>query len=563
MKKINEMRLMAIIIVAFSGAIFSTLADSNLISFSLKTEEEDTQKIVAAKKDCENLKKFQSLDGLAIRCDDHYFLFDSNAKNNGVKATGIKIATFNFLHPGTSKTLFKDYEIVARIVNRFDVVAAQELLAISGADLAYNKSLVKFIDEGPALLAIYQKALAGASSSQIPEIKEKIKKLKTDLLIAPALYKIPGYYKILKALRALDPSWSLMISPKGDSLLLGSVEEYVGFFFRKSRVSQISNSYCALDAKNTRPLGCVVKMRQDFKLPDVSTYFSRRPMIASFKAGNFKFSFLSSHVVFNAYEDETRRDKMLQYTFGDKDLMKLGEGINEVNYARWVEISLITKWMDHYKKKFASDSLIFAGDTNLDFSNPFWATVKAAYGGDLKIEVEDKTTLSPRRFNTKEEETNGVASSYDHFIFENKDFSNCKTGKAFNYMDGETGQMVVDRYFVRDIKNLFDSGKSKRDHFDDDEENEDTGADIPLDYKLTKQNEKKMNKLLADYEALLRTELMVKNNVLASLDEAKIKDMLNAYKTRVFIKQLTNLFFYKVFQETVSDHLPAYKECAI
>lgn len=544
-----------------------------LAELSQKTIQEDRDKIAIAKIECENLKIFGNLAHTTYTCGEDYFHYESNTKQKpSTQAVGnVKISNFNILHPGTSKTLFKDYKIVAKIVNRFDILSANELLATVGSDASFNRTLMKFLNDGPLLIEKYQKEMNSAKTPRQTELKAKIKKLKEDLALAPSLYKVPGYYKLLKELRSLDASWSLVLSPRGDSLLLGSVEEYVGFFYRKSRVNLADNPYCTQKKSGSISSACLITMRGDFGLGDIGATFSRRPMVASFTTGTMKFTYLSSHLVFNAYGDEERMKELLQTAFGAESFEEIGAGINEENYARWVEMALIAKWMNGFKKKFPQEKLLFGGDTNLDPSLALWDKVlKSYHATDAALGNTEKTTISPRRFNSKKEETLGLANSYDHFLFKKSDFNNCKEAKSFNFMGNEIAQQIKDKYFVRDDLNLIQEqsqyhsellNNQPADGSDEETEPVDTG-DIQLDYKLTRQNEKKMNILLDSYQTDLEKDFLIRNNELI-IDEAKNAEKLEAYKVRVFMKQLTNLNFYKVYQEVISDHLPIYMDCSV
>lgn len=566
------MRISVILFVVFAMLGTSrSFANLPLADMSLKTAEEDQTKIEAAQIECENLKVYAPLTNLSIQCFDNAFYFESNANSKSDVTTGtLRISNFNLLHPGTSKTMFKDYVLMAKMINHFDLVSGNELLGLVGTDATFNKSLMKFMNEGPALLQKYQAELKTASATRAAELNKKIKKLKNDMAIAPGLYRVPGYVKVLKELRALDASWSLVISPRGDSTLLGSVEEFVGFFYRKSRVNLATSSYCSKYNKSTRNEACLITMRDEFSVKNSATYFSRRPMIAKFSAGNLKFSYVTSHVVFNAFGDEDRMNEMLQAAFGTTEMDEIGNGINEVNYARWVEMMLISRWMGSFKKKYPQEKLLYGGDTNLVSDLDIWPVVLKKFSSDAVLGNSEKTTLTTRRFNSKNEETMGLANDYDHFIFKPSDFSQCKPAKSYNFFANTIGNALRTKYLIRDEANLLPEKSHYVSKFqkgvvvnnDEDETDPGSDVDVELDYRLTKQNEKKMNALLNEYRASISSDFQVKNNELV-IDEQKIEEKVEAYKVRVFIKQLTNLNFYKVYQEVLSDHLPISMDCSL
>lgn len=563
--------LMLFLFLAFSISQ-RVCASVPLAEMSLKTIEEDQQKIAIAKSECEILKDYYAVANLTIQCLDNAFYFEANTLPKAVQTTGtVRIANYNFLHPGTSKTMFKDYNLVARMLNHFDLISANELLGLVGGDVAFNKNLIKFVTTGPALLQKFQTELKNATGVRAKELNLKIKKLKNDLALAPKLYRVPGYVKVLNELRALDASWSLVISSRGDSALLGSVEEYVGFFYRKSRVDLTANTYCSKNQNSLRNEACLITMRDEFSQKNSATFFSRRPMIAKFISGNMKFNYITSHVVFNSFGDEERMNELLSATFGTNVFEEIGSGINEVNYARWIEVQLMAKWMGNFKKRYPQEKLLYGGDTNLVGSLGLWQKVLNGYAIDAILANTDKTTLTTRRYNNKNEETLGLANDYDHFIYKSADFTQCKVAKAYNFLTNATGTLLKNKYMIRDEANLLiEKSYYLSKNFkgaiepsaDDDGSDTDTETDIELDYRLTKQNEKKMNALLDDYRASLATDYQFKNNELF-LDEDKIEEKVEAYKVRVFIKQLTNLNFYKVYQEIISDHLPISMDCTL
>ena len=49
------------------------------------------------------------------------------------------MGSFNVLHPGSKKSRFKDMEIVAKIMDKWDIVAVQELLPLVSIDYKNNR----------------------------------------------------------------------------------------------------------------------------------------------------------------------------------------------------------------------------------------------------------------------------------------------------------------------------------------------------------------------------------------------------------------------------------------
>lgn len=521
----------------FAKIIFGAMATS--IAFASidlpKSAEDDSLKIATSIEQCQKLKSYIVKNQFNVECNSQYLLFGS-ASESGAKRTSVKIANYNLLHPGTSKTLFKDYGLVAKVMNSFDVVSAQELLGLVGHDADVNEDIDLYLAEN----------------------SKDAKKQN----LAKSIYRSPGYFTVLKELRKLDPSWSLIITPRGDSALLGSVEEYVGFYFRSSQVELKSNRYCEDQVKVKTKIpayACMVNFGVKNK------FISRRPLIASFQSSKFKFSMISSHVVFNFSGDENETSELIKSVFGANSLEEIGKGVNVVNFARLAEVKLTLEFMKSYSTKYNDKKIMFAADTNLNPDIEYWNDLLALNAGSQLL-IKEPTTLSPQRFNKKGEETKGTANSYDHFVLNPSEFSTCDSGQVFNFYNSNYHSYIEKNYLIRD---LFPKYKNKglnlnRTNPEDPSDSFDgeTDGEVKLDYPLSKAGEDKMNAFANNFRDDLLKLKTVKNGEIV-IDDFQIEERVDGLKNRLFLKQLTNLYFYRVYQEILSDHMPAYISCKL
>jgi hypothetical protein len=175
-------------------------------------------------------------------------------------------------------------------------------------------------------------------------------KLKSDTNVAYDLFRAPGYLKVLIELKKLDPSWSLVITPRGDSALVGSVEELTGFYYRANVATPAKNPHCAEFAKEEEGLSfaCFITLDESFMGRDLVEHFARRPFMASFKVGQSIIHLVTSHMVFTYSGDEEATKDLLQKSFGVEDYKELGPGINGANFARYAEVKNTLEFMQKF-----------------------------------------------------------------------------------------------------------------------------------------------------------------------------------------------------------------------
>ncbi len=536
-----------------------------------KSLEDDAEKIAEYRERCESIKTFIVRTDYKLECYTNYNHYGPTSKIQ--RATGpLKIANYNLLHPGTSKALFKDYAMMAKIMNRYDVVSGLELLATVGRDEQNNRAVLSLIKESPEIeKKLIEQRSKLKDPAKIKEIDQKIAKLINDTKRAHDLYRGPGYLKVLQELKKLDKSWSLILSPRGDSALVGSVEELVGFYYRANAVTPVENPHCkeVADKGAGAPIACFITLTADFMGEDLIQHFARRPFMASFKTGSSVFTLVTSHMVFTYSGDEEAEKDLMMKTFGVESHKDLGTGINSANFARFAEVKNTLDFMNRYKKKYQDSKIMFLADTNLVSNNAFWPEVLKAYPGS-ELLIKEASTLSPGRYLANGKETNGVANDYDHFILDKKAFPGCDNGEVYNYYKEDIYKDIESRYVIRKEVVGFNNNKS----FDflsilKDEESPILDGDIPpvddpttikLEYPLTPAGQSKMDKSVANFGKYLKGLYTVKRNEVVE-DDFQIEERLEGMKRRVYLRQLTNPYYYRFTQEILSDHFPVAITC--
>jgi hypothetical protein len=546
-----------------------------------KSAEDDAEKIAFYQNRCETISTIIVNKEYPLGCYSNYNHYGSSAKKSHRNGP-VKIANYNLLHPGTSKALFKDYALVAAVMNQYDVVAGLELLTTVGRDEQNNLAVVDLLVNSKDMVTkLRQQKAKLKDPAKIKELDLKIAKLIADTDTAYDLYRAPGYLKILQELKKLDPSWSLILSPRGDSALLGSVEELIGYYYRAGAVTPAINPHCAATVgENAGPaVACFITLTKDFMGKDVLKHFARRPFMASFKANGKKFTLVSNHVVFTYSGDADAEKDLMVKTFGVDTYKNLGQGINAANFARFAEVKNTLEFMNQYRLKYKDEKIMFMGDTNLVSNNVFWPEILKSFpGGELLITEE--STLSPTRFVAGTKETNGVANDYDHFILDKKAFSECNDGEVYNYFNEGINKEIEKRYIIRKevaglkykltpqeklelekLEKLNNEPLAVDDNVvDGDIPPVDDPATVKLEYPLTTAGQSKMDKFASQFEKYLTGLRTIKNNEVVP-DDFQITERVEGLKRRVFLRQLTNPFYYRYMQEVLSDHFPVALTC--
>lgn len=550
-----------------------------LITLANQTDLEIRKKYQA---ECNQIKKYSIKNSMNIHCYLNYNHYNANgstknySRSNAIRKDDVKIAEFNVLHPGMSKTRYKDYKKVAQLINRWDVVGATELLPLISDDLKHNTALVKFIEnEGPKLIEDVDLRIKNlkieletrkrnkrsiiSTKSNLSKEEDLKKYYKAEIKKAKEHYRKPGYLKILEELHKLrgGKEWALLLSPRGEAAKSTHVQELVGYYYRTSVVKPKTNQYCKAvkgKAKGT-PIACIANMGKKMLGSDKSKFFSRRPFMAEFISGKFSFTLLTSHVVYNSPKDEKLKKEILSKSFGVSSLDDLGVGITKSNYARFAEVKLTLDFMEKLRRKYSQKDIIYLGDLNLTSSNKFWPKVLNSMPG-VQLYNDMKSSVSEGRYNSKGEATNGLANDFDHILLDPSETTECigKSGKVEvkveNFYKGVTGRYLKRLYEVR------------------------TNKIVDGEYVL---NEDKYDTLIGKFISPITSGKKVfytmgKRRIKAGgkfitvrgiVKDQKLMDRYIAeFSNRVLMNQLVDKTYYTYFTEVMSDHMPVHMKCS-
>lgn len=205
----------------------------------------------------------------------HYHpLVQSQNQAQSPQKDKIRMGGFNLFKMGRSDAEFKDYDLVARIINEYDVIAGLEIFPLTVAETEHNERIVKTISDFPKVL-------------NPDQLKLNIERLQSDLVS-------PSYLNVLRSLWKIDRSWGMVIGPRAlyDETTQASTPhlELYAFYYRSSAVEPIATERCGNEIACEFPF---LKSQEDIQLA-----FPRAPLIASFKAGNFDFTMLANHTRF-------------------------------------------------------------------------------------------------------------------------------------------------------------------------------------------------------------------------------------------------------------------------
>lgn len=312
----------------------------------------------------------------------------------------LKIGSFNLFHLGDNQAPLKNLELIAQIMNRWDIVAGQEFMPLS-TDVAANNSLL---------------------ANRLQDEKLKLIEFPYENWRVVG----PGYLRLLEELQKLDSSWGLILqsSPAGE----GTSGEMAGFFYRSSLVNLKQWDYCpaerSMDIKknNSAPnYACLVQVT-----PDRQKLISRTAFAAYFQSGNFDFVGLTSHVRFRpadtAAELKSQIDEIcLGYTGAKKC------SLPKDTVGRFYEVLAVADQIDSIKQKANDLDVIYMGDFNLELQANnvlYWLAALKKVPGMTVIQTEPSTISLPGK---------KLASNYDHFILDPKLTAECDVKSAHTY----------------------------------------------------------------------------------------------------------------------------------
>ena len=101
------------------------LISISALSFSLMAMRDvyEEQQNIKYRQQCLVVRDFLVQDKFSVDCNYNYHHYNASPKKNYYnpqavkKQKNIRIAGFNLWHPGSNKTVFKDFEIVAHVIN--------------------------------------------------------------------------------------------------------------------------------------------------------------------------------------------------------------------------------------------------------------------------------------------------------------------------------------------------------------------------------------------------------------------------------------------------------------
>lgn len=314
----------------------------------------------------------------------------------------LKIGSFNLFHLGDNQSPMKSYEIVASIINQWDLVGAQEMMPLGLDIVTENLKIAELL------------------SQQEGRVRFPIKKWSVP---------IPGYLRVLKSLQKLDSSWALILQPTSEGE--GGAGEMSGFYYRSARVQLLEWDYCPfentidrLTQQRVPNLACQTQVTAA-----AARLTSRVAFSALFKSGNFDFIGLTTHSRYRAALDP--KDLDAQKNAVCKNHIQPEKcKIPKDQVGRFYEIFAVADQIGEMKEKATDADVIFMGDFNLEI---------------LPITLENwKASLRPaallRPFQ-KEPTTVGtkfskMVSNYDHFILDTKFTAECdaESAKSYDYI---------------------------------------------------------------------------------------------------------------------------------
>jgi hypothetical protein len=561
------------LVTLLSLGVTSGLASAATVDY----DADENELNIMRKTECQIIKKLIIKKKYPTDCYTNYQLFgQTNLYKESEAKKGIKVAGFNIWNLGFNQSRFKDLEVIAAMMNNWDLIGMVEIIPILGSRPGGDGYNNKNIDR----LVLQIEKLGSEKSLSIKD-SEKLKTLKSARSDAEKLYRAPGYIKLLDELRKIDSSWSLILSPR--DLGVAGLKEMTGYFFRALKVRPQINEYCEDVKIKGEGVGyaCVPTFNTDgIMKKDYRPVFSKRPFMASFKSADFDFTMLAIHTKFRKPKPELGKI-ILKLAYG-VDNYKDVPGLRADNYYRFAETQTTLEFIHKMKQKYPSEKdIIFVGDFNLDGDEEYWdEAISRDRGAKLFIDTA-KTSVSEHLIDTHSgTETHGRANNYDHFIFNDKNVTECDGKKAYVedfYKNTYTAKSILRKYVIRSTK------QATITTFDDE------GNTVELvGYPLLSKKIYLMTRHLDSLEKSLRAKKMVNTKLKVVTDpiyvskatinkyikkigtqaisglsdrEVRIKYLVSELKRRVYTSQQVLKKYYAVYKESLSDHLPIVMDC--
>lgn len=481
---------------------------------------------------CQDMQLLNISDLGSIECGQGFHHYNSQASKNfydksyALEGRNVAIGSFNVFQAGSPKTEYKDYQILAKIINNFDIVSTVELVPLSGIYKTHNDSL----------MAYYSKEKEDIQTLEQTSPEDAIAR-SGNLKLVLDNYELPGYVKILLELRKIDSSWALVLSPSAEGTETSTVKELSGFYYRSKVVRPINNEFC-------KDIACYASFTKDFYGRDVNDLISRRPLIGSFESGNFDFSLLTIHTVYNAPSNEELKARILKEAFGVSDVSELPKTLKSDTYARFAEIKHILQFTKMLKEKFSEKDIFVLGDFNLKTTDGYWSELLPETEG-MRIYIEEATSIANSRSLSDGTITNGTASNFDHFIFDPQESIECgkkPNPKVFNFIENSISKLIDQKYLIRSEESYTDEE-----------------TDLVM-YHLNQDAEKTVDFHSTEYIKYLdKSKTIKRGELVARFDtDTKLKDL----QRKVFDPQLYERTYYRYLKEIISDHLAIYMSCS-
>ncbi len=381
--------------------------------------------------ECHWNKKALKNNKINVFCNDLYHLYSPQSVKVSKKKSSIKLGAFNILGSGR----FKDYGLITNVIKNYDLIAVSEMRHSTGRKFESNINLSK----NPSLNFTNY-------------------------------YHKPGYLKLLLELQKIHTSWSLILSPAGQS----QNEELLGFYFRADKVQLQNSEYCKSYNKNLRgkkqlifaggyngpkfkrsiqkvhlnkSYGCFLNINKD------ENDLFRVPFSARFKMGiGFDFQMLSYHARFQP-------PIAISGACGFECLEKINSYLDEVFH----EEGAFLKTLDHTALRFLKRHLNFLSlkkNENHALHEEYGSVIKFKYSRPkvYSFLIKAKSFLKAKLPETVEKVwensyKNKITLKEKNYIIENmsKMFSSLDNYKAFKKFILKKGKIY--KAFLNDIVN--------------------------------------------------------------------------------------------------------------
>lgn len=461
-----------------------------------------------------------------IECDDDYILYESAVSSSKPMTDKVRIGSFNIIRIGQSQTRFKRNDFVAGIMNQWDLVTVVEIMNTGQEHIAFNKKL----DD------IYETSNT-----------EQKKTLETS-------YEMPRYLMILAELRKLDPSWSLIMSPRATGETVASYE-YVGFFYRKGFITNNKSSFCG------QKRGCLAPV-------DIARYgnlISRSPFVARFEIGKLQFNAVGIHTRFRVPAEDcqmasgsssstVKKKDCVDYTGEERQWVSDIKELTKRTKINGEDARFLELRVSRESLVSATEEFLMMGDFNLEFKANNRKLWDFALGHD-KVYVHEKTSISP---------VTGLSKQYDHFIVKpGPQLSRCdvQSAKSFNFMLDLTHPTTAIpalfplAEFLKLRKNRQKALSEYVSALSQDRVVTSCGESV-CEYS-PRYTDVERDYMICLYERNVLGGAMKDCRALSKLGEEERRDdpeeSVNQSRTKP----------YQVYHEIISDHIPIYMECAI